>query len=123
MSFRIKLDENLGRTHQRFLQSLGYDTELVVDERLSGASDEAVWKRVCEEDRFFITLDIDFSDIRRYQPGSHPGVLLLRPETRGRQSVLQVLQRVCEEFSLQSLYRCVAVADATKTRVRRPPEV
>ena len=114
--------DSLGRTHQRFLQSLGYDAQLVVDQGLSGASDEAVWERVCEENRFFITLDLDFSDVRRYQPGSHPGVLLLRPETRGRQSVLQVLQRVCEEFSLQSLYRCVAVADTTKTRVRRPPE-
>lgn len=122
MIFRIKLDENLGRTHQRFLQALGYDAELVIDQGLSGAPDEIVWEHICKEDRFFITLDLDFSDIRRYQPGSHPGVLLLRPETRGRQSVLQVLQRVCREFSLQSLYRCVAVADATKTRVRRPPE-
>lgn len=120
MRFRIKLDENLGRTHQRFLQSLGYDVDLVIDQGLSGASDEAVWQHVREENRLFITLDLDFSDIRRYQPGSHPGVLLLRPETRGRQSVLRVLQRVCEEFPLQSLYGCVAVADATKTRVRRP---
>lgn len=122
MSFRIKLDENLGRTHQRFLQALGYDAEMVVDRGLSGTSDDVIWQHICEEDRFFITLDLGFSDIRRYQPGSHRGVLLLRPETRGRQLVMEVLERVCREFSLQSLYRCVAVADATKTRVRRPPQ-
>ena len=122
MSFRIKLDENLGRTHQRFLHDLGYEVELVADQGLSGASDEAVWEHICKEGWFFITLDLDFSDVRRYPPGSHPGVLLLRPETRGRLSVLQVLQRVCAELSLQTLYRCVAVADATKTRVRRPSQ-
>lgn len=45
MSFRIKLDENLARSHQAFLTALGYDVEHVYDEQLSGAPDREAWLR------------------------------------------------------------------------------
>jgi len=75
MTFFVKLDENLGKTHVRFLRELGYEADRVHDQGLSGANDERVWARVCAEGRFLITLDLDFSDVRRYRPGSHPGIL------------------------------------------------
>ncbi|NEQ41300.1 MAG: hypothetical protein F6K40_35915 [Okeania sp. SIO3I5] len=74
----IKLDENLSITHANFLRNEGYDCERVTDEGLSGEDDQVVWQQVCAEGRFFITLDLDFSDIRRFPPGTHPGILLLR---------------------------------------------
>jgi predicted nuclease of predicted toxin-antitoxin system len=30
------------------------------------------------EGRLFVTLDLDFSDVRRYKPGTHPGIFLIR---------------------------------------------
>ena len=71
----LKLDENLGRSHIELLRNAGHEADRVHDEGLSGESDSAVWKRVCAEGRFFITLDLDFADIRRYQPGSHDGIV------------------------------------------------
>jgi uncharacterized protein DUF5615 len=82
-AFTIKLDENLSRDHARFLKDLGYKADRVHDQGLSGASDDAVWERVVSEGRFLITLDLDFSDIRRFQPGSHPGILLVRARSKG----------------------------------------
>lgn len=82
----VKLDENLSQTHAEFLRKLGYNCHLVTDEGLSGADDEIVWQQVCVEGRFFITLDLDFSDVRRFPPGTHPGILLLRPRSRSRQA-------------------------------------
>jgi len=78
----VKLDENLAQAHVEFLRRLGYRADRVHDEGLSGATDDVVWQRVCAEGRFFITLDLDFSDVRRYPPGSHHGIMLLRPQTR-----------------------------------------
>lgn len=72
----VKLDENLSKLHVAFLRERGYEADRVHDQGLSGASDETVWSRVVAEGRFLITLDLDFSDIRRFVPGSHPGILL-----------------------------------------------
>jgi predicted nuclease of predicted toxin-antitoxin system len=116
----LKLDENLGRSHVELLRNSAYEADRVYDEGLSGWKDSAVWKRVCDEGRFFITLDLDFADVRRFKPGSHPGILLLR--ARSRVAVLQVLQRVLNEGRLDSLSGCLAVADEVHTRIRRPPE-
>lgn len=100
---RIKLDENLSNVHTEFLRQMGHECDRVTDEGLSGATDETVWQQVCQEQRFFITLDLDFSDVRRFPPGTHPGILLLRPRSRGRQAVLNLLSRIVNEHSLESL--------------------
>jgi predicted nuclease of predicted toxin-antitoxin system len=119
--FLVKLDENLSRVHVEFLRERGYEADRVHDQGLSGASDEAVWQRVCSEGRFLITLDLDFSDLRRFQPGTHPGILLVRARNNSRAAVLEALQRVVAEQPLESLRGCLAVAGETLTRIRRPP--
>jgi len=118
---RIKLDENLGRSHKTLLQRLGYEVDRVYDQGLSGASDETVWDRVSTEGRFFITLDLDFSDLRQYPPGTHPGILLLRPRSKGREAVMEILTRVFREHPPETLVGCLAVADSSLTRIRRKP--
>jgi predicted nuclease of predicted toxin-antitoxin system len=118
----IKLDENLSDTHTEFLKQRGYECDRVTDEGLSGATDEVVWQQVCQEQRFFIALDLDFSDVRRFPPGTHPGILLLRPRSRSRQAVLDLLSKIVNEYPLESLQGCLVVADEAQTRIRRPPE-
>ncbi len=117
---RVKLDENLGQSHAEFLRQAGYDADRVTDEGLSGATDECVWQEVLKESRFFITLDLDFSDIRQFPPGSHPGILLLRPNSRGRLAVLELLERILKTHSLEEFRGCLVVADARQTRIRYP---
>ena len=117
---RIKLDENLSNTHTEFLRQAGYDTDRVTDEGLSGAEDQRVWQQVCAEGRFFITLDLDFSDVRQFIPGTHPGILLLRPRNRSSQAILEVLEKILREYSMESFQGCLVVADEQQTRIRRP---
>ncbi|MCC5626333.1 DUF5615 family PIN-like protein [Nostoc sp. CHAB 5715] len=116
---KVKLDENMAQTHVEFLQQAGYNADRVTDEGLSGADDDTVWEQVCAEKRFFITLDLDFSDVRRFTPGTHPGILLLRSRNRSRQTVLEILSRVVQEQSLEKLKGCLVVADDIQTRIRR----
>lgn len=120
MGFLIKLDENLGLVHKNLLLELGYEADRVHDEGLSGASDEEIWRTVRTEGRLLITLDLDFSDVRRYPPGTHPGILLIRANSNSSIAVLEVLRRVAGEGPLESLAGCLAVADGRWTRVRRP---
>jgi predicted nuclease of predicted toxin-antitoxin system len=116
----VKVDENLGESHARLVREAGYDCDRVTDEGLSGASDEELWAKVVAESRLFITLDLDFSDVRRYPPGTHPGVLLLRPIDSARDSVAAVLRKVLERHDLHDLVGCLAIADVDRTRIRRP---
>ncbi|HEY7428468.1 MAG TPA: hypothetical protein VH682_29820, partial [Gemmataceae bacterium] len=61
------------------------------------------------------------ADVRRFPPGGHPGILLLRPRNRSRDAVLEILQRVAREQTLDTLAGCFVVADINHTRIRRPP--
>jgi predicted nuclease of predicted toxin-antitoxin system len=88
---RIKLDENLGRPHTALLKRHGYEAARVFDQDLSGIEDTDLWARVRRDGQFLITLDLGFSDVRRYAPGTHPGILLLRPRRKGRNAVSHVL--------------------------------
>ena len=121
MSFAVKLDENLSLAHVDLLRHAGYDADRVDQQGLSGATDEQVWGRVCAEDRFFITLDLDFSDVRRYPPGTHPGILLIRARNRSASAVRDILAREAAERSLDDLKGCLAIANPSFTRIRRPP--
>lgn len=114
------MDENLGRPHITLLKRHGYEVDRVFDQGLSGIEDAGLWLRVRRENRFLITLDLGFSDVRRYAPGTHPGILLLRPRRKGRNAVSHVLRRVLTEGRLEMLVGCLAVADEIRTRVRRP---
>lgn len=119
-AFRVKVDENLGQSHVALLEEAGYGADSVFDEGLSGTSDTALWEKVVGEDRLFVTLDLDFSDVRRFPPGNHPGILLLRPRTGSRDAVASVLERVLLEYDLEDLRGCLVVADEMHTRIRRP---
>ena len=80
----IKLDENLPERLVAELQTLGHDVDTVVLERLAGRDDADVWQAAQNAGRFFITQDLDFSDVRRYSPGTHAGLLLVRLVQPGR---------------------------------------
>lgn len=75
----------------------------------------------CPDNRFFITLDLDYSDIRRYTPGTHPGILLIRARNRSVGPVTDILVRVAAERSLDDLRGCLVIANPSFTRIRRPP--
>lgn len=95
---KFKLDENLPALVHRALTTLGHDAHTVTMEGLSGASDGVVLQACASEDRVLITLDMDFSDIRRYPPGSCPGIWVLRPSKQTFQ-VLEVLVRAAVRLS------------------------
>jgi len=115
---KIKLDENLPARLAGLLATYGHDVHTVPDENLSGYPDEDIWKAVCNEGRFLITQDLDFSDTRRFSPGTHAGLLLLRLREPGANALLAAVASVAEE--LDHWQGCFVVLTENKLRVKRP---
>jgi hypothetical protein len=74
---RIKLDENLPSRLVSALQARGHDVDTLASELTAGTDDAHVWTACQTTGRFLITQDLDFSDVRRYAPGTHRGLLLV----------------------------------------------
>ena len=85
---KIKLDENLPELIP-ILTALCQNLDTVRAERLNGQPDPNVGSATQVAHRLFITQDLDFSDIRRYTPGTHAGLLLVRLTRPGRDALLE----------------------------------
>jgi hypothetical protein len=88
---------------------------------MGGWKDAALWTAVQAEQRFLITADKGFGDLRLYPPGSHSGVLLLRPSEDGIRPLLELLALVLSRTSLEQLSGTVTVASPRGIRIRRGP--
>jgi predicted nuclease of predicted toxin-antitoxin system len=117
---RIKLDENIPRRLIEPLTVLGHDVDTVEEQRLTGSADAVVWAAAQREARFLITQDLDFSDVRRYQPGTHHGLLLIRLQAPGRNALLQRIRGLFSDEDTSGWHGCFVVATDRKLRVRRP---
>jgi predicted nuclease of predicted toxin-antitoxin system len=117
---RIKLDENLPERLVAALGALGHDIDTVRAERLKGQPDPNVWSATQAAQRFFITQDLDFSDTRRYAPGTHAGPLLVRLTRPSRDALFQRVVAVFQTEIVESWTGCLAVVTDRKIRVRQP---
>lgn len=117
---KIKLDENIPAGLVVILNKLGYPTDTVLDEGLQGSNDGDVWAAAQQSGRFLITQDLDFSDIRRFQPGTHHGLLLLRLRDPGRHALFRRIQTLFLSEDLNHWKNCFVVVTEHKIRVRRP---
>ncbi|HMJ66025.1 MAG TPA: DUF5615 family PIN-like protein [Candidatus Binatia bacterium] len=118
---KLKLDENPPETLVRELAALNHDVDNVRLEGLVGKSDPEVWQSAQKAERFLVTQDLDFSDLRRFAPGTHRGLMLVRLRVPGRQALTA---RIVEAFRLhevESWRKCFVLLTDHKLRIRRPP--
>lgn len=118
---RIKVDEDLPRSVADLLRQHGHDALTVSDQELRGSADAALWAVVQSEQRFFITADKGFADVRGHPPGEHNGILLLRPDEDGIPALQALLVAVLRDADLASLAGTVSVVTPRGLRVRRSP--
>jgi predicted nuclease of predicted toxin-antitoxin system len=117
---KIKVDEDLPKRVAEAIRGVVPNTLTVVDEGLSGILDPALWETVQREQRYLITGDKAFANIKKYPPGSHAGILLLRPHEDGIPQLMDLIQEVLKLGILESLGGCIAIATPGRLRVRRP---
>ena len=119
---KLKLDENLPHELAAALRRDGHDVHTVVDAQLAGESDPVIVAAATDEGRFLLTLDRGVGDLRRHPPGSHAGVLVLRPVAQDPDSILALIQRLVRTHPLDELRGCVVVVEPRKVRIRRPDQ-
>lgn len=117
---RIKLDENLPISLVETLVQLGHDADSVQEEGLQGASDPDVWAAAQVAERFLVTQDLDFSDLRQFAPGTHHGILLVRLANPSRRALIAYIDSLFRAEDVECWSQCFVVATDTKIRIRRP---
>ena len=118
---KVKLDENLPASLVEELAALGHDADSVPQEGIAGHPDSDVFDAAQKAGRFLITQDLDFSDLRRFAPGSHHGILLVRMSTPGRIALRERVRTIFQAEEVASWEGCFVVATDRKLRIRRPP--
>jgi predicted nuclease of predicted toxin-antitoxin system len=116
----IKLDENLPFRLATLLKNIGHDVHTVHDERLVGRADGEIWEAAQKESRFLITQDLDFSDLRRFAPGSHHGILLVRLRSPNRRDLTDRIGELFQKENVNEWAGSFVVATERKIRVLRP---
>jgi predicted nuclease of predicted toxin-antitoxin system len=117
---KLKLDENLSRHLKPVLAGFGHDVLTAADEGLLSKPDTTIAEAARSEGRMLFTLDVEFGDLRKYPPGSHPGVVLFRPVSLGPLGVNEFIAAFVRRTDLASLAGCVAVVERDRMRVRGP---
>jgi len=117
---KIKLDENLPFRLVPLLKNLGHDPHTVYEERLIGHQDREIWEAAQKESRFLITQDLDFSDLRRFAPGSHHGILLIRLHSPNRRNLVERINELFQKENVAEWAGCFVVATERKIRVLKP---
>lgn len=117
---KIKLDENLPERLAAELQILGHDVDTVRAEHLAGRDDNEVWQVAQSAGRFLITQDVDFSDVRRFAPGTHAGLLLVRLAKPGRDALVFRIATLFATENVDQWRGCLIVTTDHKVRIKRP---
>jgi predicted nuclease of predicted toxin-antitoxin system len=92
VALKIMVDEDLPRQAVQLLREHGYEAASVFEQGMSGWKDPQLWTAVQESESYLVTADKGFGDIRVYPPGTHFGILLLRPSEDGIRPVLELLR-------------------------------
>lgn len=114
---RFKIDENLPPEASTLLRNHGHDACTVWDQGLQGQPDVSIAAICQKENRTFITLDLDFADIRTYPPDQYSGLIVMRLSSQSRTHVLQVLQNLISILSQESIEGRLWIVDETAVRI------
>jgi predicted nuclease of predicted toxin-antitoxin system len=113
------VDENLPSEIAELMNRHGCDALTVADQGWRGMADDELWGRVQTERRWFVTADKEFADLRRYPPGSHAGLILLRSSEESRADYLQLAGVVLARVKLDEVGGTVVVVTRRSVRVRQ----
>jgi predicted nuclease of predicted toxin-antitoxin system len=117
---KIKLDENIPVRLARALEKLGHNTDTIPEEGLAGRGDLQVWEAAQEAERYLITQDLDFSDTRRFTPGTHHEILWVRLCGPGRNALMKRVHALFQTEAVENWKRYFVVVTDRKLRVRYP---
>ena len=115
---RFKIDENLPQVFIEILHSGGHDAATVLDEGLGGAPDDRILEQCKIERRVLITLDLDFSDLRRYPPEDMSGLIVFRARQQDKRLLQLLLRNILPLLEREPLDKHLWIVEETRIRIR-----
>ncbi|MCX6592395.1 MAG: DUF5615 family PIN-like protein [Acidobacteria bacterium] len=113
-----KLDENFGSRAAHILRAAGHDAETVLQESLSGASDETLFEVCVREKRCLLTLDIDFADVLRFPPHMSAGIAVLRlPKQPSLQLIEATVMNLLHYLLVEPIQGRLWIAEPGRIRI------
>lgn len=119
MPVRLKVDENLPNEIAELLSQHGCDALTVHNQGWQGTADDQLWARIQSEQRWLVTADKEFADLRRYPPATHAGLILLRSSDESRADYLWLVGVLLDRVKLEEVGGAVIVVTRRGVRVRR----
>jgi predicted nuclease of predicted toxin-antitoxin system len=117
---RFKLDENLPELLVPDLTAAGHDSSTVVQEGLAGSVDPTLAAQAAKEGRVIATFDLNFADIRRFPPGTHPGIVVFRLRSQDMISCHAAFARLLANVAEADIAGNLIVVEDQRIRIRRP---
>lgn len=117
MSKKFKIDENLPVEIAGLLRENEFRVKTVLEEELGGLSDADLSKRCKEENRIFITLDLDFADIKSYPPEEYPGLIVLRPTRQNKSHLLKLFKSLLSRLKKVPIKNKLWIVEENKIRI------
>lgn len=120
---RLKLDENFSPNMTEVFQASGFDAHSVLQEVLSGASDETIYETCLREGRCLITFDTDFCNILKYPADETMGIIVIRPNRPiTLDSIRSIAEHIAQLLHERNPERCLWVLEPDRLRIRWPKE-
>ena len=114
---RFKIDENLPVELTDLLEEHGHDATSVLQQDLVGASDVDILQVCRREKRALLTLDTDFTDIRKYPPEDYFGLIIFRLKKQDKPYVLAIINRLMELFQKEPLEHHLWIVEEERIRI------
>jgi len=115
---QFKVDENLPDETCRALRKAGHDAMSVLEQRMGGVSDSAVYAVCRSESRILVTLDTDFANMLAYPPAESSGIIVLRTEDQSKASVLRLVGQVVSALKSESPDQRLWIVEPGRIRIR-----
>jgi predicted nuclease of predicted toxin-antitoxin system len=116
---KLFADECLYYVTVEALRVWGHDVITTQETKLVGQIDEVQLQEAVKQQRVLITNDLDFSNIRRYPPANHCGIIVLKIRPAVLKDVHIVLEKLLQNRSQERLNKTLAIVDRNKYRIRR----
>lgn len=100
------------------LRQAGHDALTLHDQNMVGASDQQVAAVCREEERALVTFDLDFSDLRTYQPANYSGIVIFKARTQAKSAILKLVTRFLQLLETQPLQGCLWILQENGLRIR-----
>ena len=85
---------------------------------MQGCADDDLLKVCKHEKRALITLDTDFTDIRKYPPKEHYGIIVLRCANQSKAEIMALMNKVLPQLKIEKVQGALWIVEKDKIRLR-----